>query len=858
VRGWKTTVALFIAVSLLAPAAALAVPREDAPPPAAARGDYKQTGVYNATLNLIGSLYTNSSFTVQLPGNSTINSASLDLEGNPTMSAKQTLTADFASDPGNMYTAYAGGHSKNVPGDAKPSSFIGQQFQSGDLGAISSSDGRYAYVYYAYSGNNEWGYHHFQFKIPFDLVTKVQVSYEGWAGYPWGYYGVGTIAAYLWNNVSGAWENFGTGSDSPKSSFYQEFNDNVGNKYVRGQGLNRYIDVLALCQKGSIQYDYFTSVNTDYVKVYAEGNVLTFPKNPRLYIGNAVQPAWSLQADRFDYLVNVGEASVMNQIQDVTRKVTAQYADVRFTFKSESLGKIRISSLMISYTAPPWCKTIPDTFLLEEDTPNPSLINLNDYFTDDIDSKRLKFEVIYEEDPKKLDAEITADGLSMGFKMPTKNWNGALRFQVRATDSDSLQRDSNRFSVTVLPVNDPPVIAVIGRQIATEDAPYAFTVRVKDVDMDLNPDETVLFSDNTSLFEIDQSTGKIAFTPTQEQVGVYNIAIIATDMAGATDQENFTLEVMDAQDSPVLELINDQSAMQDTPFLYKVIATDPDLPYGDALSFTDDCPLFVINASTGEIAFTPSVKDIGSRTVTITVNDLRGGTDSKQFILKVLNAMGTLNRPPSIEPVANQTAQEGTVFEYIVKGSDPDLDIGDSISFQDNCPVFDIVSGNGKISFKPTAKDAGVYNVKLTVKDREGLTATTEFKLTVVKLNHAPVITEVLPKDGTKIKVNRQFKLSAVAMDVDGDKLNITWKDGDNILGYGPNITVSYPDAGTYIITVIASDGKLEKANETTIEIVDKLPGGGSSGTPGFEALFLAAALAAAAVVLARRRRVDR
>jgi len=181
------------------------------------------------------------------------------------------------------------------------------------------------------------------------------------------------------------------------------------------------------------------------------------------------------------------------------------------------------------------------------------------------------------------------------------------------------------------------------------------------------------------------------------------------------------------------------------------------------------------------------------------------------------------------------------------------LDQGDSMSFQDNCPVFDIVSGTGKISFKPTAKDAGVYNVKITVKDREGLTAFTEFKLTVIKLNHAPNITSVLPKDGSKVLAGRQFKLSAVATDIDGDRLNYTWKDGDNVLGYGANITMSYPDPGTYIITLIVSDGKLEKGSELTIEVVEK-GSGGSSSTPGFEALFAVAAAGIAALVLARRR----
>lgn len=855
-RGWKVSVALFVVMSFFVPPAVLAsAGGSETSADSTGRGDYVQKTAQDVELKLASGTYANSTFNISLPSGATVTSASVDLEGKPVVGPTQSITCDFASDPGSMYTAYAGGHTKNTPDNAKPSSFLGNQFQGADLSKISYSDNSYTYVYFAAYYNNEWGYHHFQFKVPLDITSKVSVTYEGWGGYPYGYYGIGTIAAYLWNNVSLTWELVGSGSESPKSVLSKDFS---GQGYVREQGGQHYVDVLAICQVGTPSTYSYNCVNTDYVKVVVEGNALSYPKNPKMFVGTSPNSVWNMQTDLFNYQVSVGDVQIMNALQTLAQRTTTQFADIKLKFTSDTPCKMRVSNFTVSYKSPPWCKIIPDTYTIYEDTPTPRLVNLNDYFVDDIVGTKLNFEIIYEQDAKKLDADIDNEGW-MGFKTPTKNWWGAFRFKVRATDSDSLTRDSNNFTVTVLPVNDPPAITSIGRQIATQGILYTLTVRVKDVDMELDPlEETVVFSDNTTLFEIDPTTGKLSFTPTQEQVGIYNIGIIATDLAGDMDQENFTLEVQDAEDPPLLDEIPDQSATQDAPFTYTVSAIDPDLPYGDALTFSDNSPLFAIEAATGAISFTPAVKDIGSYRITVTVNDARGGTDSKQFTLTVLNSMGTLNRPPSIEPIANLTAQEGTLFEYTVKGSDPDLDQGDSISFQDNCPIFDITSGTGKISFKPTAKDAGVYNVKMTVKDREGLTATTEFRLTVIKTNHAPNVTGVLPRDGTKVLVNRQFKLSASASDVDGDKLNYTWKDGDTVLGYGANITATYPDAGTYIITLIVSDGKLEKANETTIEVVEKSTGGGSSSTPGFEAVLAAAAVAIAALGLAQRKRVSR
>jgi len=856
-RGFRASVALFVVLLFCVPPAAQAFPGEsEITLPSAGRGEFGPTKLQDVVLNAVSGGYSNSTFNISLPNGAIVSSASVDLEGSYIVGPKQVITCDFASDPGSMYTAYAAGHSKSTPDNTKPSTFLGNQFTPADITRIAYSDNSYAYVYYAYSGSNEWGYHHFQFKVPLDITSKVSVLYEGWGGYPGGYYGIGSIEAYLWNNISQTWENFGSGTDSPKSVFSKDF---LGKGYIRDQSGQHYIDVLAMCPKGTGYQGYWTynSVNTDYVKVVVEGNALSYPKNPKMFIGaNSPSPVWNLQTDLFNYQVSIGDVSIMNELQKLAQRATTQFADIKVKFSSDTAGMIKVSNFWVSYKSPPWFKGIPNNppITLDEDTPNPRLINLNELFQDDIVGAKLSFEVIYEQDAKKLDADITPDGW-MGFKMPTKNWYGALKFGVRATDSDSLTRDSVNFTVTVLPVNDPPVITIIGRQVATQGALYTFTVRVKDVDIELNLDETVIFSDNSSLFEIDPTTGKLSFTPTQEQVGSYNIGIIATDLAGDTDQENFTLEVQDAEDPPLLDEIPEQSAMQDTPFTYTVTASDPDLPYGDTLTFSDSSPLFAIDAASGQISFTPTVKDIGSYQVTITVNDARDGTDSKQFTLKILNPMGTFNRPPSVEAIANKTAQEGVLFEYAVKGSDPDIDIGDSLSYQDNCPAFDIAGGTGKISFKPTAKDAGVYTVKITVKDREGLSATTEFKLTIVKTNHAPTVNELLPKDGTKVLVNRQFKLSAVASDVDGDRLNYTWKDGDNILGFGQNITISFPDPGTYILTLIVSDGKLEKANETTIEIVEKNSGGGSSSTPGFETFLAMASLAIAAYLLTGRKR---
>lgn len=812
----------------------------------AGRGDYIQTGTNETVLNPVSNGYSNDSFKILIPANATIYSATVDLEGKPVVIGQPAITADFASGETN-YKAYKGTYTSSSPGSAKPMTFAGQEFAPYEVTQIASSDGTYA-SQWGYYYNNEYAYHQFAFKVPMDISNKVTVHWEGFGGYY--YYGTGACAVYLWNNGTGgggSWEQVGTGSGTSVQTIEKSFSDVNANYLDQTHTLH----VLALGTGGQ----YYYNIQTDYVKVNIEGSVLVYPKNPTMDIGST-KGVWTLPEEKFNYLVNVAELGLMPAIQNAVKNGVTEKVEVKIKFNSASTGKIKISNFKVNYNSPPWCTGIPSTFKLDEDTPVLKLIDLNSYFTDDRVPRTLTYEVTYQQDSKKLAAEKDKDDHSLDFKLPSKNWYGALGFRVKATDTDGLSRESNTFTVKVDPVNDPPVLVPVGRQVATQRIPFNLTVKARDVDMDLDPTEEITFADNSSLFDIDPLTGLISFTPAQDQVGMYNIMITVTDRAGESDTENFTLEVMDAPDPPVLDPIPEQTATQDIPFSFTVAATDPDLPYGDALTFLDDSPLFKIDPATGEMLFSPTVKDIGVHKVTITVKDKAALTDSEQFNLNILNSIGNMDRPPSIEAIPNQTAQEGVPFELTIKATDPDIDLGDEITFSDNSAAFDINANSGKISFTPLARDAGTSKVRITVKDRDGLTATSDFWLTVLKTNHAPVVTSILPKDGTKVNKDKRFILSAAAYDPDGDRLNYTWKDGENLLGNGANLTLSFGDTGTYIITLIVTDGKLEQVNETSIEVADSSGGGGGGGsTPGFGTALAAAAIVSAILGLAGRRK---
>ncbi|UCF08138.1 MAG: hypothetical protein JSW28_00120, partial [Thermoplasmata archaeon] len=150
---------------------------------------------------------------------------------------------------------------------------------------------------------------------------------------------------------------------------------------------------------------------------------------------------------------------------------------------------------------------------------------------------------------------------------------------------------------------------------------------------DVDSGDALLFSDDTELFAIEQSTGVVSFTPTNDQVGIYVVTITVTDSAGATDSEKLTFTVFDINDEPVVSPIPAQHARQGERFTYTVLADDVD----DAVViFSDDSDMFAIDPITGRISFVPTEEDVGTHTITITASDSLGAQHSQTMNLEIV------------------------------------------------------------------------------------------------------------------------------------------------------------------------------------------------------------------------------
>jgi hypothetical protein len=440
--------------------------------------------------------------------------------------------------------------------------------------------------------------------------------------------------------------------------------------------------------------------------------------------------------------------------------------------------------------------------------------------------------------------------------LPTNDDVGVHRANVTVRDPMN-RSDTRRINFTVNNVDDPPVLAKIPSLSATEYSELRYQAKADDPDLKWG--DVLTFSDNTDLFEIEAATGVFSFTPTEEQVGKQNVKVTVTDKEGASDTASFTITVANVNDPPTLDFLPPQFALQGRLFQLKIVAGDPDLKSDptEKLRFSDDSAIFNINNDTGLISFTPTNDQLGIWIANITVTDKGGLSSTTSLTITVTNA----NDPPSIESIPPQTATEGVPFQYQTNASDPDLKWGlDNLTFSDDSDLFNIDPKTGAIAFTPTAAQAGIKRVTITVKDEKGASASASFDLTIIHVNHAPYDVAIkYPPDGAKLKEGDAMWLDGTAKDSDkGDTLKYSWLDNDNPVGTGKNLSVELKP-GKHTIKLEVSDGTETVGSEINVDVAKKganaVSGGGDQGLIVGAAVALAAILAVVGLLAILRRR---
>jgi RHS repeat-associated protein len=281
-------------------------------------------------------------------------------------------------------------------------------------------------------------------------------------------------------------------------------------------------------------------------------------------------------------------------------------------------------------------------------------------------------------------------------------------------------------------LNQPPQITTVPVVQAIAGKPYTYAAAAIDPDGD---PVTYSLAAAPAYLTIDPKTGLIFGTPGTSDIGTQSVLLEADDGRGGTTQQRYVLSVIAPPPNrpPVFTSVPVTDAQVGAAYRYQAVASDPDQ---DPLTFSvvkGGPQGLAIDPESGLVSWTPTAGQIGDDTVTLQVDDGKGGSAQQTFVIDVQQQAG--NHPPAIisAPVTSALAYQTGVdvpYTYLVQAIDPDGDrLTYSLTTAPSGMTIDAQSGQITWNF---VQSLGPQNVKVEVADGRGGEDTQSYVLTVV------------------------------------------------------------------------------------------------------------------------------
>jgi len=357
-------------------------------------------------------------------------------------------------------------------------------------------------------------------------------------------------------------------------------------------------------------------------------------------------------------------------------------------------------------------------------------------------------------DPDGDTLSYSAAGLPVGITIDpatgviggTLGYTTAGTYHPTITVSDGSLSASATFTWVVTDTNAPPVMTNPGNLVNAEGETIARQIVATDVD----PNTTLTFSavglpPGLAISASGLVTGTLPYTA----AGVYNVTVTVSD--GTTSRTaTFQWTINNVNRAPDVINPGPQASNEGAVVGLPLTATDPDNDTPLAFSATGLPAGLLINPATGLISGTLGYAVSGTYTVTVTVRDPGGLSDSETFIWTI----NDVNRPPVAAADASSVTQGQSVV-ITVLGNDTDPDAGDTLTITS---VTQPPSGQGTVTIAADRKSVsyaapstflGVPTFTYTISDGHGGTATATVTVTVLSANQPPVCTAAAASPGS-------------------------------------------------------------------------------------------------------------
>jgi VCBS repeat-containing protein len=310
---------------------------------------------------------------------------------------------------------------------------------------------------------------------------------------------------------------------------------------------------------------------------------------------------------------------------------------------------------------------------------------------------------------------LQADG-SFSYTPPS-GFSGVVTFTYQADDG-AVRSNTATVTITVVAVNDVPV-AQADNFTTTEDV--ALTVAGNGVlanDTDGDGDAlTAALVRNVSNGTVQlNANGTFTYTPPTNFSGTTSFTYSAHDASAQSPAATVTLTVTAVNDPPFISNSPPTTATEGVTYRYTLAATDPD---GTTPTITaPTLPGWLTFTAPATISGTPADGDVGTHEVSMSVTDSIAAAVTSRFQITVRG----VDNPPHIASIPEQTATEGTPFDFDLRAfiTDSDTATG-SLTFAatGGVPSGIALSPAGRLSGTPQVGSVGTHTIRFTVADAE-------------------------------------------------------------------------------------------------------------------------------------------
>ncbi len=329
--------------------------------------------------------------------------------------------------------------------------------------------------------------------------------------------------------------------------------------------------------------------------------------------------------------------------------------------------------------------------------------------------------------------------------------------------------------------------------------------------------------------------GDFADTPDGEVVQT-SVSYTVSDGNGGTDTATVTVNVTGAADvgTSAPDAVDDTaSATAGDVTVIDVLSndTDPDTPLADLDVVDADAENGIVDINDdGTLSYEPDEGFTGPDTITYTITDPEGNTDSAIVTVSVVEGEVT---PIANPDTADVDEDDSVIIDVLANDTDPDTPVEELVVTEATAPNGEVViNDDGTLSYTPDPDFNGEDQITYTVSDPDGNTATGTATVDVAPINDAPEAENDTAATDEETPVTIDVLANDSDVDNTPEELSVIDADAPNgIVDINDDGTLSYePDAGftgTDTITYTISDPSGATSTATvavSVASVDQTP----------------------------------